>query len=167
GSILRDLQASTRSKRNAAISRRGEVSPAKVCSQSSRFSPITSRFSPCRQMMSEVWTRASCTCAEITARSSASSAISLSGAFNAASSDIAVSMGEIYGSLRPPQQPAEPVSKPVDVGALQDRLRIAVSYDADQGAAEPLAGRHLVRRHADHVSQQWRRDGVDRIDPAG
>ena len=31
-----------------------------------------------RQMMSEVWTRASCTCAEMTARSSASSAISLS-----------------------------------------------------------------------------------------
>jgi hypothetical protein len=84
-----------RSNRSAAISRRGEVSPASVCSQSSRFSPITSRFSPCRQMMSEVWTRASCTCAEITARSSASSAISLSGAFNAASSDIAVSTSEI------------------------------------------------------------------------
>src|SRR5258705_11457317 len=79
--MLRDLQASTRSKRKAATRRRGETSPASACSQSSRFMPITSRFSCCRQMMSEAWTRASWTCAEITARSSASSAISLSGEF--------------------------------------------------------------------------------------
>src|SRR3984893_14564579 len=81
--MLRDLHANTRSKRSAAISRRGEVSPASVCSQSSRFMPTTSRFSPCRQMMSEVCTRACCTCADITARSSASSAISLSWAVTA------------------------------------------------------------------------------------
>src|SRR3954453_4649766 len=81
--MLRDLQASTRSKRKAAISRRGETSPASACSQSSRLMPITSRFSCCRQMMSQAWTRASWTCAEITARSSASSAISLSEAFTA------------------------------------------------------------------------------------
>ena len=41
--------------------------------------PTTSRFSSCRQTMSEAWTRASCTWADMTARSSASSAISLSG----------------------------------------------------------------------------------------
>src|SRR6266404_6735299 len=76
--MLRDLHANTRSKRSAAIRRRGAVSPASVCSQSSLDMPITSRFSPCRQMISEVRTRASCTCAEITARSSASSAINLS-----------------------------------------------------------------------------------------
>src|ERR1700736_1865817 len=76
--MLRDLHATTRAKRSAAIRRRGAVSPASVCSQSSRFMPTTSRFSPCRQMMSEVCTRASWTCAEMTARSSASSAINLS-----------------------------------------------------------------------------------------
>src|ERR1700674_2938976 len=76
--MLRDLHDNTRSKRSAAIKRRGEVSPANVCSQSSRIMPTTSRFSPCRQIMSEVCTRASCTCAEMTARSSASRAISLS-----------------------------------------------------------------------------------------
>ncbi len=59
------------------------VSPDNVCSQSSRFMPTSSRFSPCRQMMSEVCTRASCTCVEITARSSASSAINLSWAVTA------------------------------------------------------------------------------------
>src|SRR4249920_2903333 len=47
-------------------------------SQSSRFSPTTRRFSSCRHTMSEACTRASCTWAEITARSSASSAINLS-----------------------------------------------------------------------------------------
>ena len=77
-SMLRDLQASTRSKRNAAIERRGAVPPDSVCSQSSRFIPTTSRFSSCRQTMSDACTRASCTWAEITARSSASSAINLS-----------------------------------------------------------------------------------------
>ena len=35
--MLRDLQASTRSKRSAAIERRGSVPPDSVCSQSSRF----------------------------------------------------------------------------------------------------------------------------------
>jgi hypothetical protein len=49
---LRDLHDNTRSKRSAAIRRRGAVSPASVCSQSSRFMPTTSRFSPCRQMIS-------------------------------------------------------------------------------------------------------------------
>src|SRR4030081_1286946 len=76
--MLRDLQDSTRSKRSAAISRRGEVSPDSVCSQSSRLMPITSRFSPWRQMLSECRTWASGTWAEMTARSSASRAINLS-----------------------------------------------------------------------------------------
>src|SRR5215471_605688 len=77
-SMLRALQANTRSKRKAATNRRGEVSPDRVWSQSSRLMPTTSRFSAWRQMMSEICTRASCTCAEITARSSSSRAISLS-----------------------------------------------------------------------------------------
>src|SRR5712672_3219446 len=76
--MLRDLHDNTRSKRSTATRRRGAVSPKSVCSQSSRFMPTSSRFSRCRQMMSEVCTRASCTCADITARSSASSAINLS-----------------------------------------------------------------------------------------
>src|ERR1700722_6309540 len=86
--MLRDLHDSTRSKRSAAISRRGEVSPESVSPQSSRFMPTTSRFSPCRQMMSEVWTRASWMCAEMTARSSASSAINLSWAVTACTSNL-------------------------------------------------------------------------------
>src|SRR5882724_6745190 len=81
--MLRDLHDNTRSKRSTATRRRGAVSPKSVCSQSSRFMPTSSRFSPCRQMMSEVCTRASCTCVEITARSSASSAINLSWAVTA------------------------------------------------------------------------------------
>src|SRR5882762_11918613 len=81
--MLRDLHDNTRSKRSTATRRLGAVSPESVCSQSSRFMPTSSRFSPCRQMMSEVCTRASCTCAEITARSSASSAINLSWAVTA------------------------------------------------------------------------------------
>lgn len=40
--------------------------------------PITSRFCRARQMISQALTRASCTWAEMTARSSASSAINLS-----------------------------------------------------------------------------------------
>src|SRR6266700_6283844 len=81
--MLRDLHDNTRSKRNTATRRRGAVSPDNVCSQSSRFMPTSSRFSPCRQMMSEVCTRASCTCVEITARSLASSATNLSWAVTA------------------------------------------------------------------------------------
>src|SRR5262249_6042183 len=75
---LRDLHESTRSNRSADIRRRGVVPPDSVWFQSSRLIPTTSRFSPCRQTISETWTRASCTWAEITERSSASRAISLS-----------------------------------------------------------------------------------------
>ncbi len=77
-SMLRDLQASTRSKRSAATSRRGSVCP--TATAPSRAGSCRSRGASrlWRQTMSEVDTRASCTCAEITARSSASSAISLS-----------------------------------------------------------------------------------------
>src|ERR1700742_25359 len=77
-SMLRDLHAKTRSNRSAEISRRETVPPFRVCSQSSRFIPTTRRFSPCRQMMSDALTPASWTWAEITARSSGSSAINLS-----------------------------------------------------------------------------------------
>src|SRR5438128_3937896 len=46
------------------------------------------------------------------------------------------------------QAGAEPASEPVDVGALQDRPRIAVPHHADHGAAHPIAGRHVVGRDA-------------------
>src|SRR6202022_443169 len=99
----------------------------------------TSRFSSCRQMMSAACTRASCTCAEMTARSSASSAISFNGA-----GDMATTLASLA---------AERLDR-VDILALQHRLRIAIARDLDHGAAELLAGRHVLRRHTVEVRQQ-------------
>src|ERR1700692_542633 len=119
--MLRDLHANHRSKRSAAIRRRGAVSPESVCSQSSRFMPTTSRFSPCRQMMSEVCTRASWTCAEITARSSASSAINLSWAVTASTT---FGLRVFYSQNRYPLLPnrRRSIADPLDRGAAGRQL---------------------------------------------
>src|SRR5437868_13671208 len=106
--------------------------------------PITSRFSPCRHMMSEVRTRASCTCAEITARSSASSAINLSSVVAIiAKRSIADALDRRAARRQLLLQPLETTVEMID--AVDHGFALGGEAGNDQGYRGAQIGRHHRR----------------------
>src|SRR3954452_909099 len=144
-SMFRDLHASTRSKRSAAIKRRGDVSPARGCSQSSRLMPTTRRFSLWRQTMSEICSRATCTCVEMTARSSESRAINLSWDATGRTSSISV-RDTLIESAACRQFFLKPLEAAVEmIDAIDHGFAFRGEPGNDQGHRGAQIGRHHRR----------------------
>src|SRR5450756_1741202 len=58
-------------------------------------------------------------------------------------------------------------SEPIDILALQNRLRIAVPRHLDHGAADLLGRGHVIWRQTIEQRQQRRSNDIDRMNPCG